>query len=104
MALLEISEPFILVDLPRVEPLYRGPSLCSHLLVSDPSDIEGSPNAGMLLASKVLRLDLGFLISGQILTILPTGGQLLLHDVVVYLDLLTLGLLTGSMGPELLWV
>lgn len=104
MSLLKVSESFILVHLPRIEPLHRWASLGPHLLVGDSSDIEGSSNTGMLLAPKVLGLDLGFFIGWEFFIILHSRGELLLHDDVFCLDFLPLGFLSSSMSHKLLVV
>lgn len=104
MTLLQIFEAFVLVHLPRIESLNGWAPLSPHLLVRDSSDIEGGPNIGMLLAPKVLRLNLGFFIGGEFFIILHPRGKLLLHDEVFGLDFLPLGFLASSVSHKLLVV
>lgn len=101
VALLEVLQSFILVHLPRAHPLHRGPPLSPHLLVGDAGDVEGGPDAGVRLATEILRLHLGLLVGREVLAVLEPRRQLLLHDAVVHLYLLALGLLAGSMSHEL---
>lgn len=101
VALLEVLKSFVLVDLPRAHPLNRGPPFSPHLLVGYPRYVKRCPDAGVRLAPEILRLDFGFLVGWEVFAVLEPRGELLLHDAVVHLDLLALGLLTGSMSHEL---
>lgn len=102
MPLLEVLESFILMDLPRAHSLNCGPPFSPHLLIGYPRYIKCCPNTGMLLAPEILRLDFGFLIGREVFTVLKSWRELLLHDAVVHLNLLALGLLSGSMSHKLM--
>lgn len=101
VSLLEVLKSFILVDLPWAHPLNCGPPFSPHFLVGHPRYIKRCPDTSMRLAPEILRLHFGFLIGWEILAVLESRGELLLHDAVVHLYLLALGLLTGSMSHEL---
>lgn len=100
VSLLEVPQSFILVDLPWAQPLYGGAPFGPHLLVGDTGYIKRRSNAGVRLTPEILRLDFGFFVGREVLTCLEPWRELLLHDTVVHLNLLALGLLASNMGPS----
>lgn len=102
VSLLEVLESFILVDFPRADPLHRGAPFGPHLLIGDARHVKCCSDTGVWLAPEILRLDFGFLVRWEIFTILESWRELLLHNAVVHLNFLALGLLTGNMGPSLM--